>query len=60
MKKNTSLLQVDIASHQARIVELQQPTRHRKGSRLWPTDKDRSQLIKMYEDLIATMQEKSK
>lgn len=59
MKKNTSSLQVDIASHQARIIELQKPTRHRKGSRLWPTDKDRVHLIKMYEDLIATMQKQS-
>lgn len=57
MKKN-SLLQVDIASHQARIIELQQPSRFRKGSRLWPTDKDRAHLIKMYEDLIETMQTK--
>jgi len=59
MKKNTSLLQVDIDSHQARIVELQKPTRYRKGSRLWPTDKDRAHLIKMYEDLIDTMQKQS-
>jgi hypothetical protein len=59
MKKTPSYLQVDIASHQARIIELQQPTRLRKGSRLWPTDKDRVHLIKMYEDLIATMQTKA-
>jgi hypothetical protein len=59
MKKTPSHLQVDIASHQARIIELQQPSRFRKGSRLWPTDKDRMHLIKMYEDLIATMQTKA-
>ena len=59
MKKTPPYLQVDIADHQARIVELQQPTRLKKGSRLWPTDKDREHLIKMYQDLIITMQTKA-
>lgn len=59
MTKQTKYLQQDIASHEARILELQKPHQYRKGSRLWPTEKDKLQLIEMYRNLISSMKNSS-
>lgn len=55
MKESTKFLIADIASHEARIVELQTPQKKKKGSKLWPTEADKLNLIEMYRKLITEM-----